>query len=235
MGITAAELDAILVSRKYVTKKDKMLTLGRQMLYMPHVPIVQSIEKKHNFVFGFPAAQAYWSEILFHKLGFGTIDSMDKSRQEGASIIHDLNKPVPEALKGKYSYIYDGGTTEHVFNIPQVCANIMDMLEVGGIYVASIPNNNMSGHGFYQFSPDFFLSAYAPKYGAEVLELYITEFGQEKETWKDVNALTIDKGDGRNTTKFDGNAEVLIVAIIRKTSDTRLSILTDPPQQFFYS
>ena len=61
----------------------------------------------------------------------------------------------------KYQYIYDGGTIEHIFNIPQVIENIIDILDINGLFVSITCNNNFSGHGIYQFSPEFFLAVFS--------------------------------------------------------------------------
>ena len=41
-------------------------------------------------------------ETLMQKLGFGEIESMDFSDYEGANVLHDLSKPIPEALEGQF-------------------------------------------------------------------------------------------------------------------------------------
>jgi predicted outer membrane repeat protein len=38
--------------------------------------------------------------------------------------------PIPEQFKNKYSLLIDGGTTEHIFNIPVAYKNIMDMVMI---------------------------------------------------------------------------------------------------------
>ena len=48
---------------------------------------------------------------------------MDASAFEGANFVHDLNNPIPEELHCKYDAVVDGGTLEHVFNVPVAFAN----------------------------------------------------------------------------------------------------------------
>lgn len=57
-------------------------------------------------------------EEFFQSLGFSSIDSMDCSEYEGASIICNLNSDIPEELYNRFDVIYDGGSTEHMFNRP---------------------------------------------------------------------------------------------------------------------
>ncbi len=35
-----------------------------------------------------------------------------------ANVIHDMNMPLPDALKEQYDLVVDGGTLEHVFFFP---------------------------------------------------------------------------------------------------------------------
>ncbi len=95
-----------------------------------------------------------FSETLWDKLGYGAVETMDMSDYEGATIIHDLNQPVPPELEGQFDFIYDGGTLEHVFNVPTALASMFRMLKPGGRFVSCNGMNGWVGHGFYQFNPD---------------------------------------------------------------------------------
>lgn len=110
-------------------------------------------------------------------LGAEEISAMDFSDYEGASILHDLNKPVGDELKNKFTFVLDGGTTEHVFNFPTALANAMEMVAVGGHLVIITGGNNFLGHGFYQFSPELFYRALSRENGFEVKRLIAAEVG----------------------------------------------------------
>ena len=109
------------------------------------------------------------SAIIKH-LGAKQVLSLDASDYEECDFIHDLNKPVPKTLYNQFDTIIDGGTLEHVFNIPQAISNITKMLKKGGHFIGLTTANNYLGHGFYQFSPEFVWRAYAA-YGFEVLDV----------------------------------------------------------------
>jgi hypothetical protein len=72
-----------------------------------------------------------------------------------------LNKDVPADLYNRYDLIYDGGTSEHVFNFPKVLENYNRMLKVGGRIIHALPSSNFVDHGFYMFSPTVFVDYYA--------------------------------------------------------------------------
>lgn len=69
-----------------------------------------------------------------------------------------MNREIPGDFIEKYSMVLDGGSLEHVFNFPVAVRNCMQMLQVGGHYLAITPANNFMGHGFYQFSPELYFS-----------------------------------------------------------------------------
>ena len=49
------------------------------------------------------------AEPLLEAIGFSEIRSLDASGYEGATLVHDLNQPLPAALGGTTSFVYDGG------------------------------------------------------------------------------------------------------------------------------
>jgi 2-polyprenyl-3-methyl-5-hydroxy-6-metoxy-1,4-benzoquinol methylase len=143
-----------------------------------------------------------------------------------------MNLAVPLTFVNKYDFIFDGGTIEHVFNMPQVMSNIIDMLQVDGVFCSITCNNNFSGHGFYQFSPEFFQRTLAHKYGMEIKELYIGENNTDMSKWINVKELSSDCS--RNTQRYYSNEEVYIITIAKKLSNDRIRLLNEAPQQFNY-
>lgn len=225
MGIDKVGLHVICKSMKYVQSKDSVCTLGRQGLHMSSGEI-QSICQQYGM--NDIANCAGYSECLFQRLGFTHADSMDASTYENATIIHDLNKPMKQSQK--FSYILDGGTIEHVFHIPQCLQTIIDSLEIGGLFVSITCNNNFSGHGMYQFSPELFLSAFSKTYGMQILEMYIARVDSPPEQWINVNQ----RNKARTEDRFYTNEFVYIVTIAKKIADTGVSLLEECPQQFSY-
>ena len=105
-------------------------------------------------------------------LGANKVDSMDASSYESATIVHDLNYPISEVLKSKYSVVLDSGTLEHVFNFPVAIKSCMEMLKVGGHYIGITPANNFFGHGFYQFSPELFFRIFDKVNGFKLVKMF---------------------------------------------------------------
>ncbi len=113
-----------------------------------------------------PAWQGTWrerfasDEALFGVLGIGPLHALDRSAEEGADIVHDLNRPVPPDLHERFGLVVDGGTLEHVFDVRHALGSVVRMLRPGGRVVHVSPVNNFANHGFYQFSPTLFFDYY---------------------------------------------------------------------------
>ncbi|MBO9407705.1 methyltransferase domain-containing protein [Shimia sp. R9_1] len=111
-----------------------------------------------------------YSETFFERLGFDQVDSMDVSDFEDASIVQDLAGKLPKKLRGRFDVIYDGGTCEHVFDLPTAYRNIDRMLKPGGVLIGHSPCNNWINHGFYQITPEMVYGFWEKTLGYEVLE-----------------------------------------------------------------
>jgi hypothetical protein len=117
-----------------------------------------------------------YAENLFKALGAQTVDSLDASGYEGASIIEDLNHPIRDDLKRSYSVVVDFGSLEHIFNVPVALKNCIDMIETGGWYICCVPCNNYMGHGFYQLSPELFFN-FLSHNGFTEIEVFMCLYG----------------------------------------------------------
>jgi len=161
MGIDRHFADFLMFARDDGVGFDRVATLGRLNLFVDHRSL-GAIFRKH----GLPAtdedirtvrgAADGYAESFLQRLGARECVSIDASSYERASLVHDMNRPIPDELKGRFSVVIDGGTLEHVFNFPVAIQNCMDLLRVGGHFFAHTMANNFMGHGFYQFSPELF-------------------------------------------------------------------------------
>jgi hypothetical protein len=97
------------------------------------------------------------TEDLLLALGADSVESLDLSQFEGASIAHDLNLLTPEHLDARFDLLLNLGTLEHIFDVRTALRNTWRVLALDGIVVHSLPANNQMEHGFYQFSPTLLL------------------------------------------------------------------------------
>jgi SAM-dependent methyltransferase len=101
---------------------------------------------------------------FFGWLGFREVHSCDVSAYERPTFVMDLNDgrmtAAWKAYHDGYDTIYDGGTLEHVFHLPNALANIHDLLAPGGRIIHANPCSGYLDHGFYSFSPTFYYDYY---------------------------------------------------------------------------
>jgi SAM-dependent methyltransferase len=96
-------------------------------------------------------------ETFFRRLGFSGVETLDVSDWENPDHVWDLNRPVPAEWHGRYDCVFESGTIQHVFHLPNVLSNIHDLLKPGGRVVhGQAPSHNHVDHGFVMFSPTFF-------------------------------------------------------------------------------
>lgn len=111
-----------------------------------------------------------YAERFFEHMGFDSVDSLDFSEFEGASIIQDLGGELDPSLHGRFDVIYDGGTCEHVFDLPTAYRNINKMLKPGGVLIGHSPANNWLNHAFYQICPEMVFGFWGQAMQYDVLE-----------------------------------------------------------------
>jgi SAM-dependent methyltransferase len=99
---------------------------------------------------------------FFTALGFSEVVSCDVSAWEGADLLVDLNLPVPAELHGRFDVVFESGTLQYVFHLPNALANIHALLEPGGRVIhGMLPSHNHVDHGFHMFCPTLFHDYYS--------------------------------------------------------------------------
>ena len=222
MGIDKDVAKFLLSARERKVKFQKSLMLGNQKLdlsksdyqYLRGIYDLNDFTKIKN------------SPDFFYYLGAEEVDSMDISDYEGAKILHDLNQPISDDLKEKFTFVLDGGTLEHVFNFPIALANAMKMVEVGGHLAIITGGNNFLGHGFYQFSPELFYRALSDENGFEVKRMIAAEVG---ENWYEV----ADPKKIKSRVELINDKPTYLMILAKKTASKPLFEKT--PQQSDYA
>jgi hypothetical protein len=112
---------------------------------------------------------------FFRAAGASEISAIDASDYEGAAILHDMNVAIGPELERLFDLVVDGGSIEHIFRPDRALANVMRMTKVGGRVLIWAPANNQCGHGFYQFSPEFFFSSLHEGTGFKIDRVLLVE------------------------------------------------------------
>lgn len=175
MGFDISAINFLFHIRKNGVNFSKTLMLGRQSYQLDEFAFKKCFERN-----GYTAAAAAavlkedteYVEPFLRFLGAETVHSMDASSYENATLIHDLNQPIPADWRGQYDLVIDTGTLEHVFNFPVAIGNAMQLVRTGGCYFSVTPANNFFGHGFYQFSPELLYRVLSPENGFNMEKMY---------------------------------------------------------------
>jgi SAM-dependent methyltransferase len=172
MGLNRRHIAFLAASRQVGVSFERTLTIGRQTLFADEGSLTSALGEAGATIDSDTARRIVggdgFCEPFIEYLGASQVDSLDASGYEGSSIVHDLNVPLPDALKGSFSVVLDSGTLEHVFDFPQALRNCLDAVRVGGHFITITPTNNQLGHGFYQFSPELYYRVLAPENGFRV-------------------------------------------------------------------
>lgn len=173
MGIDIHSLNFLRYNKKF-SPLLRVLTIGRQGLHIPDDKLIRLLNLNRNYI-----KHEYCESLLKSEFGALSVDSIDHSSFEGATIIHDLNKPLINVFD-KFDTIIDGGCLEHIYNIPQALKNISDLCNPGGTIMHMVPANNFCGHGFWQFSPELFYTLYSEKNGYINTEVFFANVVDNK-------------------------------------------------------
>jgi hypothetical protein len=220
---------------------EKTLTIGHQNLYL-RPREVRALRREYLAKAAPPRADLlanyrfgdYSDRFLQDLLGIASLEVLDHSPYEGATIIHDLNQPVAADRWGQYDVIVDGGSLEHVFNFPVAVSNLMRMLKRGGSLFLHNPANNKCGHGFYQFSPELMYRVFAPENGFELKQVVFLECANASYPVAPVrNAYRVSDtaAVGQRVELVSRQPVVMLVEAV-KTDD--VAPFAVPPQQSFY-
>lgn len=138
----------------------RVLTIGRQ-----------GVDFDPALAGGPPAgADAAYCEWAFAALGAEAVESVDVSDYEHATYVADLGQPV--RLPAQFDLVIDAGSLEHVFDVVTAFRNVIGFTAENGRIVHVLPVNNLSGHGFWQFSSDLIYALYSEQNGFADTRVY---------------------------------------------------------------
>jgi hypothetical protein len=170
---------------------------------------------------------ARYAEPFWEALGVEHLETIDASGFEGATIVHDMNQPIPDNLKSQFDAVVDAGTLEHIFNFPQAIRNCMDMVKTGGHLITHTTANNCFGHGFYQFSPELFFRIFSGKNGFQVDRMVAIEYGPRRR-WYEVIDPEVIRARGTLINSFQ------VLLLIQAKRIETVPIFSESPQQSDY-
>ena len=204
----------ILLGRRHGVDYSATATLGRMDLHIKPRDLA-ALLRDFDAPIGEAAladvAHQRYADALLMALGAGGVQSIDASAYEGATIVHDMNRPVPAALAGRFSAIIDHGTTEHIFDFATAMRNVMQMLAVGGHFLSATCANNLMGHGFYQFSPELYFRLFGEASGFRIKGVFLVEVAS-RGCWYRVT----DPAVARERVELKNREPTYVIAIAQK-------------------
>jgi len=231
VGIDIHNLNLLAHAQDLGVSYGRTLAIGRQALFIEDFELEQ-----HRRLRSLPALSAapaagprYFEPLMREWLGAQAADSVDASPYENAPFIHDMNLPWPTgdaalgSALGAYDAVLDFGCLEHVFNFPVAWRNCVDLCRVGGHVFHSLPANNLSGHGFYQFSPELFFNLYQPKNGFELRGLWFAMKADRLHWWKVANPMEV-----KRRVNLRNSHEVYMLVLAKKLREP--GVLSAPQQ-----
>jgi len=134
---------------------------------------------------------------FFRLLGVENLHWLDHSTYEGADLIHDLNKPIPDEFVGFCDFILDGSTIDNVFDPAQALKNMGRMLRPGGRIITINMASNHSNP--YVLPSAFWYADYFLANGWRDFQLFVSIFD---------DAGSVDTFRGDLTFIFDPSSSV---------------------------
>jgi SAM-dependent methyltransferase len=207
MGIDTHSLNLLRCARAKYGDLGNTITLGRLAVLLGPKAMQRWAGSKSG---------TYCEQLLIDHFGASHVDSIDNSAYEGATIVADMNKPLPSQLDHQYDTVIDFGCTEHIFDVAQSYRNITSLCKPGGRLMHVVPSNGYCGHGFYQFSPEFFFSRYSQANGYADTEVYLAELIDPRHLYR---VPPPSNGKRINVRSID---EMYVLAIARYTGATEV-------------
>ncbi len=236
MGIDIHNLNLLAHARDLNVSFERTIGIGRQAVFIEDWEF-----EEHRRLRGLPplhepmrtaGAPRYFEPLMQQWLGAATVDSVDASAYEQATLIHDMNRTWPQdgasgEARGTYDAVLDFGCLEHVFDFPTAWRNCVDLCRVGGHVLHALPANNLSGHGFYQFSPELFFNLYQPSRGFELRGLWFAMKADRRYWWAVADPMQV-----RRRVNLCNAHETYMLVLARKLREPGSM---PPPQQSDYA
>jgi hypothetical protein len=236
MGVELNDVKLLLWAKNLGAAFTKTLTLGRQGLLCSRPRLSEALSnfslnatsQEVDHCFERPSMGPLYADAFLRLLGAQELVSVDRSDFEGATLLHDLNDPFPDAHRGQYDFVFDGGTLEHVFHYPAALRNCLDLVRVGGHFLTVTPANNFFGHGFYQISPELFFRVLSSENGFDLRKMVIFDGSKSDSVFFGVH----DPAGTGGRTELVCSRPMLLAALARRLAVRPL--LVQPPLQSDY-
>lgn len=251
MGINHHVAEALIRENQHKKIDGDVVLIGRQTVYLTPEAILALFAdngvdlkgikpsdlatggRSNNNVAAFHDVKKITDAELFRLLGVPKILALDHSDYEGADIIHDLTKPIPENLRGRADFIVDGSTLDNVFDPAMVISNFSEMLRPGGRLMSV--NMLSNHHQPYAILPALWYLDYFTVNKFADCKIYIIVYGEDGLSSDDVFTLDIDAllDPARSISAFRSNGVMATLVLAEKGPHSTSHVR--PSQQHYRS
>ena len=178
MGVDTAATEFLGFVRAVGVDYGSTLTIGRQSRFGSVDELTKALgpwcaKRELDVLAQALRAAGGYADPVFAALGAAKLAALDRSDFEGATILHDLNEVRPDERAGRWTCVFDGGSTEHVFQFPRALETTMRLVAPGGHLVTAVPANQQMGHGFYQVSPEVYFRSLVVENGYQLVGAFL--------------------------------------------------------------
>ena len=225
MGITNNNFEFLLDNYNLLENK-KIITIGRQQKYFnlknfKKNLIIKKILSSNNF------EQDLYVDNIFKEISHHKTTSIDFSDERGqTNIKFNLNNLIPKKYHKKFDTLIDGGSIEHILDLKNCIQNYKNLIKKNGHLFIFTTANNYFGHGFYQFSLEFFNKIFSLRNGFKVLDLVLCEHNfPGAELSKQNKWFRPVKSSENKYKRFSivNDKPIMIYALIRNTNHKKIS------------
>lgn len=250
MGIGHSMVEAIIREHRHKPILGDVVMIGRQTVYFTPEQILELLKlhavpvslspseieldkSTQNRPPEYEGSNLITDTALFRLLGAAKISALDHSDYEGAEIIHDLTKPLPDKLRNQADFIVDGSTLDNVFNPALAIKNLAELLRPGGRLLSANVYSNHS-QPYTILTPLWFID-YCVMNGFVDCKLYIIVYNKGEWGGPDVFCLNLaDLESGRRFVSNFSSPHIMgIVAFAEKGPASTTGIF--PAQQHYRS
>jgi hypothetical protein len=164
-------------------------------------------------------------DAFFRLLGVPAIRALDHSGYEGAEIIHDLNRPIPDHLENTADFILDGSTLDNLFSPSTAIQSVARMLRPGGRFL-SVNMQSFHSDSYSLTNPYWYLDFFTVN-GFADCRVYVTTHGDAGE----LNVYAVD-ATARRDRAFRPLEVTGVMVFAEKGADSTWDTV---PSQRYYS
>jgi hypothetical protein len=149
-----------------------------------------------------------------------SIRAIDHSDFEGADIVFDLSRTVPDRYVASADFIFDGSVMDNVFSPSEAIQNVAKILRTGGRYFGINQCSTLS-YAYVTFNPCWFFDFFVAN-GFDDVKVYVYDYFDFKEdaNWLDSQIYYLDPAlHDRNVTGYKGSPGLIGLLVIAEKGE----------------